>query len=125
LPWESYYGSVRNILDDALPANFKTFDYFVQSTGEAISNKTLNLLSPGYTNNPNRIVSTLTKYIDDIADFGEHTGGSYLLNASDISTRTLELAIPAAANQGQIQKLMEMTAYAASKGVKLNITLIK
>jgi hypothetical protein len=75
--------------------------------------------------NSAQIYSSVKSYIDAAASFEKYRLLGIMLEASQISARRLELAIPQAATAAQWQQLQKAVEYGASKGVTVNITGIR
>ncbi len=116
--------------DNRLPRNsagigFKTFDFNDREIGVATSNKTINTNAPTNVNRRNEIFQTLRRYVDKVADFDKHSFMDYKLDGADISTRVLELAIPATAKPEQLAQIRFAAEYAQQQGVIFKLWVIK
>jgi hypothetical protein len=115
----------RNIEDDLgqnLPENFKTLDKYDDVTGEATSIKSIDLDAKTYQT-ASKLRGRLNKYIDELEKFD-----SYQLEGVEIGgienpifSKSLELAVPRAANGVQLDVLNEMIGVASNKGITLKI----
>lgn len=115
----------RNIEDDLgqnLPENFKTLDKYDDVTGEATSIKSIDLYAKTYQTG-SKLRGRLNKYIDELEKFD-----SYQLEGVEIGgienpifSKSLELAVPRAANGAQLDVLNEMIEVASNKGITLKI----
>jgi RHS repeat-associated protein len=111
--------------DSRLPPNFKTFDFFDQATGVATSAKTLNTLAPGYSANPASIYSALTGYIDAMKSFTTYSLKGTTLNAAQITSREMQLAVPAGTTAAQWAQINRAITYASQNGMKLIVTVVQ
>ena len=124
MPWEDFVGKELPS-GSRLPKNFKTFDYFNYNTGEAISVKTLDTTTAAKLANPKQIYNTLKNYIDKVADFKEYKLKDVQITNSDIMSREIRLAVPAATTKAQWQHISNAIDYGKSRGVKLIVTEVK
>jgi filamentous hemagglutinin len=124
LPWEDY---LQTQLADGsrLPANFKTFDFFDQTTGEATSAKTLDTTTQARMDNPSQVYTSLKGNIDAAADFEQYRIRGVSLTSDMITSRTVEVAVPAATTPVQWTQIASAMQYAATKGVNLIVTAVK
>ena len=119
---------IEKILGGNLPDGFKTFDRFVG--GVASSIKSLDLTAKSY-NKGTGLFSTLKKYINEAANFTNYTmrdesGALVSLSSSQITTRTVELAIqPGKATLKQWEQIADAMKYGQDNGVRVNINFIK
>ena len=109
----------------ALPRNFKTFDAFDPTTGTAYSIKTLDAITGARLMKPRQLYSTLKKYIDDTVLFEKDPSSSYPLTQDRIKSRKLELALPAAISNSQMEEIAGIIAYAKQHGVKVILTFVR
>lgn len=124
MPWEDFVGK-KLPASSRLPEGFKAFDYYDSNTGKAISVKTLDTTTPAKLANPKQIYSTLKGHIDAAADFDQHARRGKELLSSDIVSKEIRLAIPAATNKAQWQQIYKAIDYGKSQGVKVIITEVK
>lgn len=124
MPWEDFVGKELPA-GSRLPPNFKTFDYFDRATGKAVSVKTLDTTTPAKIANPKQIFNTLKNNIDAAADFTQHKLGQATVSSTDISSREIRLAVPAATNKVQWQQIHRAIDYGKSRGVKVIVTEVK
>lgn len=120
--WEEY---VSKETPDAteLAANAKTFDHFDQTTGEAISDKTLNTLSVSCIKDPRRIYGQLADYVDEIIDYEPRVDSD--ITPAEIQSKTLQLAIPEYTSPTQWRYLLRAIIYGKDNGVSIVITRIR
>ncbi|MCO5277398.1 MAG: hypothetical protein M9911_05365 [Saprospiraceae bacterium] len=119
----------RKIEDDLgqnLPENFKTLDKYDEVTGEATSIKSIDLDAKTYQT-ASKLRGRLNKYIDELEKFD-----SYQLEGVEIGgienpifSKSLELAVPRAANEAQLDVLNEMIEVASNKGITLKIIVFQ
>lgn len=100
----------------------KTFDLHNKNSGEAISAKTMNIQSYGYSNNPQRIYYRLKGYVDATANYRPRT--SLDINPDLIRSRTIQLAIPEYVAPKQWRYLYRAIRYGRERGVRLVVTRI-
>jgi RHS repeat-associated protein len=124
LAFENY---LDNFLTGRLPVNFKTFDFFDQTTGVATSAKTLNTTAPGYSSNPASIYSALKKYIDAASSFTEYTLSDVPLTAAEITQRDMQLAVPAGTTAQEWAQINRAIQYASGLNppVKVIVTVVE
>jgi filamentous hemagglutinin len=108
-----------------LPFTFKTFDFFDESTGLAISAKTLDTQTGSRLGNPKQICSILKKYVNDVARFTRDRVGKKIVLSSDISVREIHLAIPTGTTKAQWDQINRAVAYGQQKNVAIKITEVK
>ena len=101
-----------------LPGNFPTIDRFVG--GVATSIKSLDLNAATYQNAAT-LTRQVTGYIDSVAGFRGAQWAGAEVNASQITGRALDLAIPGAGSPAQQQALARLVKYGQSKGVAVNL----
>ncbi|HEX4086084.1 MAG TPA: hypothetical protein VHY22_14310 [Chthoniobacteraceae bacterium] len=99
MPWEDYVAG-QMPSGSRLPLNFKTFDFFDPATGTATSAKTLETFTRNRVVNPIELYRSLVKDIDKVADLSKARKGPVELNANQIKSRVIEIAIPASTTPG-------------------------
>lgn len=104
--------------------NTKAFDFFWETTGKAVSVKTLNTVNISYIKKPAQIYSRIARYVDDVATYDKPRTG-YDLNPKLITDREIQLGIPEATSPEQLQYVIRAWNYARSKGVNLEITRLR
>ena len=118
MPWEDYlqrtYGA-----DARLPQNFKTFDFYDEFSGHAVSAKTLDTTTASRIAKPDQIYGTLKGYVDKISDFKNYQLGEQVLRGDMISKRTLDLAIPGGSNEAALQQITRAVQYSESQGIEV------
>ena len=120
MPWEDYLA--RTLPEGSrLPQNFKTFDFYDRITGTATSAKTLNTQTASNLANPDRIYQTLKRYVDKTINYSHGKISGYELNATDITSRVIELAVPKSANAAQLQQIARATDYAKLNNIIFNV----
>ena len=120
---EQYFNkwNSSNVLADA--PNFKTFDVFDGQTATSI--KSIDLTMPTYTKNPSAITSTLNKYTNATLDFTKYTNNGITLEASQIQSRNVSIAVFGEASQAQQAAINSSANYAASQGVGFSLKMPK
>lgn len=124
MPWEDYLATQLPV-GSRLPQNFKTFDYFDDATGAAISAKTLDTTSLAKTNNPKQIYQTIKTNIDAASNFNGYTLSGRTISSSMIKSKEVKLAIPENTDLVQWAQINKAIQYGQTKGVKLTITVVK
>ena len=124
MPWEDFVGNELPA-GSRLPENFKTFDYYDRITKNAVSVKTLDTTTAAKLANPKQIYNTLKNYIDKVANFKEYKLKDVKITNSDIMSREIRLAVPAATTKAQWQHISNAIDYGKSRGVKLIVTEVK
>ncbi|MDR0742441.1 MAG: hypothetical protein LBE98_03185, partial [Puniceicoccales bacterium] len=107
-----------------LPKFFKTFDFFDEKNGIAISAKTMDTRTKSYAN-PADIGSKIRKYVKETANFEEYKLDGTSLEKDMIKGRRLELGIPTETTPIQRQHVLEAIEFGKSEGVEIIITEIK
>ena len=123
LPFEDYVATQLGA-NSRLPVNFETWDFFNAKSGVATSAKTLNTLAPGYAKNPAGVYSALTKYLNAMKSFKTATLKGVTVNASQITARELQLAVPAGTSAAVWTEILKAQSDAAAAGMKLIITVV-
>jgi len=119
------YAATQLPANTRLPPNFKTFDFFDQSTGVATSVKTLNTLGKSYLANPASIYGKLMGYANDTKTFTTYTLNGVRVNAAQITTREIQLAVPAGTNAAQWTEIAQAVKDAGALGVKIIVTVVQ
>ena len=118
MPWEDYlqrtYGA-----DARLPQNFKTFDFYDEFSGQAISAKTLDTTTASRIEKPEQIYRALKGYVDQMADFQDYKLSKVVLERDMISKKTLDLAVPGGSTQAALQQIARAVQYGESKGIEV------
>ncbi|PWK43233.1 two-partner secretion domain-containing protein [Pseudomonas sp. OV226] len=123
LPWEDYLGT-QLPAGSRLPPNFKTFDFFDETTGIATSAKTLDTTTAAKIANPSQVYSSLKGNIDAAANFVESGLKGVTVNSSQITARELQVAIPKATTNAQWVQINKAIEYGQSKGITVKITKV-
>lgn len=114
---------VGAILGENLPLNFPTIDRF--ANGVATSIKSMDVTAASYQKS-GRIYSTLTKYIDKVAEFNGARVGEFNIRPTDINSRALKLAIqPGKSTAAQWSEINKAIRYALQQNVNMTIHFIK
>jgi RHS repeat-associated protein len=113
---------IEQLLGHNLPQNFPVIDRFDFATGVATSIKSIDLNAPTYQNAA-ALTSRLNSYVNSVAGFDGARLGVFDIDASQITARQLQLAIPSggisAAQQAAINAAM---LRARSMGVNFIVT---
>ncbi|WP_241094269.1 hemagglutinin repeat-containing protein [Xanthomonas bonasiae] len=123
MPWEDYLVA-QLPTDSRLPANFKTFDFFDENTGVAISAKTLDTTTVARIANPVQVYSSLKGNVDAAAGFTGYTLKGVTVSSGQITDRVLEVAVPKATTSAQWDQINRAVEYGKSKGVTVKITRV-
>ncbi len=123
MPWENYLSS-QLPAGSRLPPNFKTFDFFDNASGVAISAKTLDTTTMAKIANPSQVYSSLKGNIDATVKFTEYSLGRTTLSSSQITARELQVAIPKGTTTAQWEQINRAVQYGQSKGVNVKITTV-
>ena len=123
MPWEDYLGT-QLPAGSRLPPNFKTFDFFDETTGIATSAKTLDTTTAAKIANPNQVYSSLKGNIDAAANFSESGLKGVTVTSSQITARELQVAIPEATTSAQWEQINRAIEYGQSKGITVKITKV-
>jgi filamentous hemagglutinin len=124
MPWEDFLAT-QMPAGSRLPPNFKTFDFYDPVSGVATSAKTLDTTTAAKLADPSQVYSSLKGNIDAAADFSSYRLGATRLTSDMITSRDLQVAIPANTTAAQWQQINNAVQYGASKGVKVTITVTK
>jgi filamentous hemagglutinin len=123
MPWENHLAS-QMPAGSRLPPNFKTFDFFDNATGVAISAKTLDTTTMAKVANPTHVYSSLKGNIDATVKFTEYSLGRTTLSSSQITARELQVAIPKGTTTAQWEQINRAVQYGQGKGVTVKITTV-
>lgn len=124
MPWENY---LANQLPSGsrLPPNFKTFDFFDDVSGTAISAKTLDTTTVAKLAKPEQIYTSLKANVDATTKFENYTLKGVSLSADDIAARQLHVAVPERTTAIQWQQIQKAVQYGQSKNVQVIITPVR
>jgi hypothetical protein len=120
--WEKHVASQE---PDAklLPPGSKGFDLFKETTGEAISAKTLDTKTMTRITKPQKIYEKVKEYVDDALDYERCKDTD--LDPAEIQSKTIQLAIPEHTSPEQWRYLLRAIVYGKDNGVKIVITRIR
>jgi RHS repeat-associated protein len=114
---------IEDALGGNLPRTFPVIDKFVDGVAKSI--KSLDLRAATYLN-PAKLESTLSGYVDKVANFNGATLKGVTVSAGEISGRVLEVAIPkGTATAAQQAAMARVATTAAQLGVKVVYVPIK
>jgi hypothetical protein len=122
-PWEVYKGN-QGAGRWALPPDTTTFDEFIEPSGRAISDKTMDTTSYSYSSNPSRIYNALKTYTDAAADYSKPRRPTDL-DPNVIKSREIHLAVPDTTAPEQWDQIARAIEYGKSRGVHVEVTIIK
>ncbi|MCO6464986.1 MAG: hypothetical protein J5I53_00060 [Bradyrhizobiaceae bacterium] len=119
------YEQMLNLKGMMKSHNFPVIDAFYQ--GVATSVKTLDIFAKTYADDVagSAVRKQLEKYVDDLAGFNGRTWGGDVVKGSDITKRVLEVGIPKGASNSVVQQIQEAGKYAASKGIEMNVRVVR
>lgn len=100
MPREDYVGTTLPA-DARLPKNFRTFDYYDHVTKTAVSAKSLDTQTASRLNNPKAVYYSIKGNIDTAANFKRAQLSGQVLNTSMISSKEIQLAVPASTTKAQ------------------------
>jgi hypothetical protein len=120
-PWERRVGEAKPV-DAKLPDGFPTFDYFVVTTGTAISAKTLNTMTPARVSDPDQVYYKAKQHIDKVADFEYAERAGTEIKRQDIRVSEVELLVPAQTTRVQWEAFQRADEYGRSRKVVVKIT---
>ena len=121
LPWEDYLAASRPA-GARLPAGFKTFDFFDESTGLATSAKTLDTSTAAKVADPRQVYSAIKGQVDEAASFTGYSRAGRTLTSADITARELQLAVPRTTTATQWAEIRRAIAYGEKRQVRVIIT---
>ncbi|NTY41116.1 hypothetical protein FCJ57_33345 [Burkholderia diffusa] len=124
MPWEDYLAT-QLPSESRLPPNFKTFDFYDPASGVATSAKTLDTMTAPKIADPTQVYSSLKGSIDAAANFSSYRLGPTSLTSNMITSRELEVAVPAGTTPAQWTQINNAVQYGANRGVKVTITVTK
>jgi filamentous hemagglutinin len=122
--FENYLATLPEFAPHRLPPNFKTFDFFNQRTGKAISVKTIDTNTVSRIANPNLIQYQINGYINKMLDFTEYSLQGQPIRSDMILSRELQLAVPVTTNSQQMQQVMNAIEYGRLNDVSVIITKV-
>jgi RHS repeat-associated protein len=114
--------SIEQTLGANLPGNFPIIDSFDFATGTATSIKSIDLTAASYQNT-SALASRLNSYVDSVAGFNGETWAGVNIDASQITARQLQLAIPPGSASAAQQAVIDaVAARAQNMGVNFILT---
>ena len=127
MAFENYIATLLEFIGIRLPKNFKTFDFWDERKGRAISVKTLNTNRASYLLNPNNVYNKIKQYVDktlEFTEYGKGLQGERKLEATMIKVREIQLGIPADTGVAQMRQIQRAIEYGKLNNVKIEITRI-
>ena len=124
MPWENYSAN-QLPTGSRLPPNFKTFDFFDEVTGTAISAKTLDTTTSAKLARPEQIYKSLKANIDATTNFESYTLKGRTVSSDDIAARQLHVAVPEVTTAAQWKQIQQAIQYGQSKGVQVTVTPVR
>lgn len=122
-PFEAFVGK-QNPEWRPLNPTSKTFDLFDESTGEAISVKTLNTLSVSYIQNPDRIFYQMKRYVDASSNYEPYRDATDL-RADQIKSRSVYIALPEYTSPTQWRFVNGAISYGSIHRISVFVTRIR
>lgn len=119
--WEAFDAERTGFIRS--PGTFRVFDQVDESFEIAVSNKTLDLVRPGYSRaDRNALYNTVAGYIDRVAEFTRARVGDFEIVGATLRERRLHLLLPfGEALPGQALQLAAAEQYATPRGVILQV----
>ncbi len=124
MPWENYLATQMPAGSRLVP-NFKTFDFFDDVSGTAVSAKTLDTGTAARLARPEQIYSSLRGNIDAAADFTSYTLMRRTVSEDMIGARQVHVAVPAQTTSIQWQQIQRAIEYGQSRNVQVIITPVR
>lgn len=118
--WELGWAARGTRIEEALDANLREFDVIDDfRDGIATSIKSVDLRTPTYQDT-RRLFGRLSRLVDDVANFNGDQVGEVVIEASDITGRTLRVVVPkTTVTPAQRAAIGAAADYAKSRGVFL------
>jgi len=124
LPYEKFVGQSMQA-QDKLPDNFKTFDYFNESTGVATSVKTINTTLLSKVADPRKVFNTMRRDINKAANFNKpYKILGVTLDPSAITARVVKVAVPRATTSEQWAQISRAIDHGRQVGVKVEVEVV-
>lgn len=119
MPWEAYLETQLPV-GSRLPPSFKTFDFYDAETGVATSAKTLDTMTEGKLMTPSQVYSSMKGNIDAVINYDQaYTLDKRTVDPLEITSRELQVAVPATTNQQQWQQIERAVQYGKENGVNV------
>lgn len=123
--FENYVATLSEFKRFRLPKNFKTFDFWIEPNGRAVSVKTLDTNKASYLLNPNEVYNKIERYVDKTVGFTVGNRPKIVpLDATMIKTREIQLGIPANTGVAQWSQIQRAIDYGKLNNVEIVITRI-
>jgi hypothetical protein len=120
LGWAARGNYFNEQLGANLPRTFRVIDRFIN--GAATSIKSIDLNAATYQD-AGRLMSTVSRYVDALAEYAGSELGGIKISAEDITSRTLSLAVPKGSMTSLQRKVIEAArARAKVLGIDLLVT---
>ena len=131
-PYENYVTSILGSNYIQTPASYKTFDHWNQTSGIAVSDKTLDTNGSSYSSIPSKITNQMVKYGLEMTRFvSSNQGYSPSVTQSIISSYRFQFAVPATTNAAQWQAicagyhdLMQKVPQISGKSIQIAINYV-
>jgi hypothetical protein len=124
-PWEDF-------LEKQMPPRSrlhqfsKTWDLKGETSGTAISAKTLDTSSYWYAKNPANVYYTLARYIREAAEYDNGPKPKKInIDRSEISARQIQLAVPLYTSQAQWQQIKRAIKYGRDRGISVIVSKVR
>jgi hypothetical protein len=116
--YEDYLAS-RMPAENRLPEGFQTYDFFEDQSRAATSAKTLDTTTVSRILNPRRVYDSLRRNVNAAVNFERYQLKGVELSSSDVSSRTVRVAVPRETNSEQWAQIMRSIRYAEERNVRL------
>jgi RHS repeat-associated protein len=124
MPWEDYLE--RQLpAGSRLPKNFKSFDFFADESGVAISAKTLDTSTLAKLKDPRQVYTSLKRNIDAAANFTSYELKGVSLSSDMITAREVHVAVPSSTTAEQWKEIKRAVDYGRGEGVKVIVTAVR
>jgi hypothetical protein len=120
--WEKYVAS-QNPGAKLLPPRSKGFDLFNETTGEAVSAKTLDTKTAARITKPQKIYEKMKEYVDAAVNYQPSKETD--VDPTLIVSKTIQLAIPEHTSPEQWRQILRAVIYGKENGVKVVITRMR
>ncbi len=126
MAFENYVATLPEFKNSRLPKNFKTFDFWFERNGRAVSVKTIDTNAPSRLMHPESVYQTLKGYVDKTLDFKRYDKGLRPdeINTSMIKIKEIQLGIPADTGIDQMRQIQRAIEYGKLNNVKIEVTRI-
>lgn len=106
-----------------LPPTSEVFDYFKESSGEAVSEMVLDTRNPAYRADPERIFRQLKARIDAVADY-DVPRTRLDIGPAQIGSRIIDVFVPAHTSSVQGVEIERAVLYGRGRGVTVVVSRV-